>query len=722
MKTLREWTRNKLFQSIARMVLLVLIPAVALGGYTYGQARQAAWRNAEQTVLRQLTNAVQEIDKRLENLINLYAIVASDREFQALEMKTVSTATDTARMRNTVTMLSRVVAANDCVREAFIDNGNGKIVSSSGVFSADYYLTDYRRLEGMTMERWEALRDECRAMTFLPPATLVEKQEQRYTQRGVVPVAKRMHMDTGKALVVCLLDTQVFLDHIRQYMPFEGVLCDITGPQGTIAADPVPDHVAYTAFTYTSPQNGWVYRAYVSHSALSSTSEPLLMQVLLTVLAILALGIVLAVTISRSLYQPLSGIQAMLKAEEQSAAESLAQLEKQVARQMENSSTTHAQLNTLARSYAEEALLSQSLTEKKAAMLQTIMTRHLGFHEGPYRCVAVRFAQTAAGMEELTRNVFARYMPTCSVSYQEQIILLIAETATVHIQAMMDAAAGELFRRLPGAVNGVAVGCEIASCQDLYKSLNASLTVLQHVDAGERQALLFSESFDISNQYVYTHKDELTLIEALQRGEADRLHHQLDRILLMNYENCVSYQQMQQLFEQLRNTAYRYAQQEKRQIPPHIYRRMPSLDVMREEVHGLYGELLAQGAQQAGSVHAALTDAADAYMAEHYSEDVYLDTIAQALNVSAKHLSKVYKQQRNINLTDQLAFIRVERAKELLRDTDRTIADIMSSTGFVSRATFLRSFKKYTDISPSVYRQLHNADAPQEPDEAVEEE
>ncbi len=720
MKALREWIRNKLFQSIARMVLLVLIPAVALGGYTYWQASQTAWRNAEQTVMRQLTYAVRAVDKRLENLISLYAILASDREFQALEMKTVSTAADTARMRNTVTMLNHVIAANDCVREAFIDNGNGKIVSSSGVFSAEYYLTDYRRLEGFTMDRWAELRKECRSLTFLPSATLVEKQEQRYSQRIVVPVAKRLHMNAGKALVVCLLDTQTLLDQVRQYIPFGGVLCTITGPQEVIAADPVSEDRSDAVFTYTSTQNSWVYRVDVPRGELSSVAEPLLLQVLLTVTAILALGMVLAVTISRSLYQPLSGIQTMMKAQEQNAAESLEQLEKQVARQMEHSSIAHAQLNTLARSYAEEAVLSQSLTEKKAALLETIMTRHLGFHEGPYRCVAIRFVRALAGVEELTRSVFAKFMPVCIVSYQEPTLLLIAETATVHTQAIMEGAANELFRRLPEAVSGVAVGCEIVSCQDLYKSLNASLTVLQRVDTAERSLLLFSENFDISNQYVYTHKDELTLIEALQRGEADRLHHQLDRVLLTNYESCVSYQQMQQLFEQLRSTAYRYAQQEKRQIPPHIYRRMPSLDAMRGEVYDLYDELLTQGTRQTGSVHAALTEAADAYMAAHYSEDVYLDTIAQALNVSAKHLSKVYKQQRSINLTDQLAFIRVERAKELLRDTDRTISDIMRCTGFVSRATFLRSFKKYTDISPSVYRQLYNANAPQEPDEAEE--
>ncbi len=718
MKALREWPRNKLFQSIARMVLLVLIPTVALGGYTYWQTSQTAWRNAEQTVMRQLTYAVRAVDKRLENLISLYAILASDREFQTLEMKTVSTAADTARMLNTMTMLNHIISANDCVKEAFIDNGNGKIVSSGGIFSSEYYLMDYRRLEGFTMERWAELRKECRTLTFLPSTTLVEKQEQRYSRRSVVPVAKRLHTTAGTALVVCLLDTQNLLDHVRQYIPFGNALCTITSPQEVIAADPVSQARDDVPFTYISSQNGWVYRVDIPRGELTSMTDPLLLQVLLTVAAILALGMVLAVTISRSLYQPLSGIQTMMKAQEQSAAENLEQLEKQVARQIEHSSSAHAQLNTLAQSYAEEALLSQSLTEKEAALLETIMTRHLGFHEGPYCCVVIRFARTVAGMEELTRNVFAKFVPAFIVSYQEPTLILIVETATVHTRSIMEGAANELFRRLPEAVNGVVVGSEIVSCQELYKSLNASLTALQRMDRVEYNILLFSEDFNISNQYVYTQKDELTLIETLQRGETDRLHRQLDRILLTNYESCVSYQQMQQLFEHLRSTAYRYAQQEKRQIPPHIYRRMPSLDTMREEIHSLYGKLLNHGTRQASSAHVALTEAADAYMAAHYSEDIYMDTIAQALNVSAKHLSKVYKQQRCINLTDQLVFIRVERAKELLRDTDRTITDIMSRTGFVSRATFLRSFKKYTDISPSVYRHLYNADAPHEPDEA----
>ncbi len=716
MKALRSYVKSKLFRSIMRMVLLALIPTVALGGYAYFQAKQSAQWNAEQTVQRQLAYAAQAIDKRLESLVHLYSILENDQELRAIDMDAATGAANSTRMRNANTMLKQVISINDYIIEAFIFNGGSRVVASSGIFPSEYYLEDYRCLQDFSMEQWETLLENCRMLTYFSPATLRIKQELRYSSHQVIPVAQRIYLDNGKALVVCFLSAQNLLEDVKKYIPFDTVRCAITGSDGDIISEQVPQEEAYRCYTYVSAQNGWSYSVYIPLGEISGIAHPMVLQVLFTVLVMLLLGLLLAVTISRSLYQPINGIQSLLESEEQSAAVSLAQLEKQVARQVENSSTAQLQLNSLARSYAEEALLSQSLTEKKVALLQTIMTRHLGFHQGPYQCAAVRFARLSSDAEDIPRSVFSKFLPTCSIAYQEQTVLLVLETDTIHAQAVIEAAAYELFRKLPGEINGVAVGSEIASCQELYKSFNASLTVLQHMDASQRNILLFAENFDISNQYIYSHKDELALIEALQRNEAERLHHLLDRVFLVNYEKCVSYQQMQQLFEQLRNTAYRYAQQDHLVLPPHIYRRMPSLDIMREEVHQLYGSLLTLHGNQPHSAHAALAEAADAYIEGHYGEDIYLDTIAGALHVSAKHLSKVYKQQRNMNLTDQIAFVRVEKAKDMLRNTDMTINDIMSASGFVSRATFLRSFKKFTDISPSVYRQLHNAQASLEGD------
>jgi|GEM_PF-6971813 len=711
MKILRHFWQDKLYQSIIRLILLVLVPAVALGGYTYMQARQSALYNTEQIIERQLTYAVQRIDKQLEELVSLYQILASNQELFAMEMLAQSDAKDVVRMRNVSSLLDTIISTNGSINEAFIYNGHDKVVSSSGIFPADYYLTDYRQVAGYSVETWNTLLEERTNLQFLPTAALLEKQENRYTELQVIPVVKTFTMSNDNGIVVFLLDTALILDEVEKYMPFATIYCAIDGPDGTIAADEAPSEQAYIHFSYASSQNSWLYSVSISQRNILAKSSATLWQVLLTVLAILTLGTILAFKISRNLYRPLHNIQSLLDTEEKNSARNLAQLEAQIEQMAKTSHTDNSQLHILAHNYVEDALLSQSITEKKAMLLQTIMTSHLGFHKGPYQCVAVHFTKPETNVETAVRDVFAKYFPTCSINYNERTILLIIEIDTVHSQAIIAAAASELFHRLPNTITGVAVGCEIMLYQNLYKSFNTSLTVLQHMDQTQRNALLFSDNFDISNQYVFAHKDEWALLEALQRNESVRLHHLLDGILLTNYEKCVSYQQMQQLFEQLRNTAYRYARHRQQSIPPHAYKRIPSLDAMREEVHTLYEALLADRTSQACSTHILLTEDADAYIQQHYTEDIYLDTIADALKVSAKHLSKTYKQQRSINITDHLTYVRVEHAKMLLKESDMTIADIMSNSGFVSRATFLRNFKRYTDISPSVYRQLYHTDA-----------
>ncbi|MEE1198283.1 MAG: helix-turn-helix transcriptional regulator [Acutalibacteraceae bacterium] len=48
--------------------------------------------------------------------------------------------------------------------------------------------------------------------------------------------------------------------------------------------------------------------------------------------------------------------------------------------------------------------------------------------------------------------------------------------------------------------------------------------------------------------------------------------------------------------------------------------------------------------------------------------------------------------------------IRIERAKELLDFTDKSIADIAESSGFQDQNYFARIFKKQVGLSPTQYR------------------
>jgi len=523
-----------------------------------------------------------------------------------------------------------------------------------------------------------------------------------------------------------VVDLNSFLDTLAQYVPYAKAHFAIQTDLGQtlLEGGPGGDIPQALTFEYASAQNRWTYVVSVSRAEVMVTSQQMMAQVLAIVLSVLAVGVVLAVFAGRFMYLPLGNIQAMLweEGETDRRPHSLECLEKQVSTLMRSSSDHQQQLYQLAQAYAQSVFQSQTMTEKKAALLETLMTHSLGFHGGPYQCAALRLAAPDPGLEETARAVFARYFPVYALAYGDDVLLLIFELDDAYGRRRIEGAVADLFRAVPGKIAGVTIGGEISQVKELHRSINASLTVLQQIDASGSEVLLFSEDFDISNQCVFTYKEEMMLVEALQRNEGDDLHRQLDNILLRNYERCVSYAQIQHLFEQLRNTAYRYAQEENVALPPRSLEALGTFDAARAALHALYGQLLEDAEARTRSVHIRLAEQADQYILDHFAQDIYLETIAGALGVSAKHLSRVYKQHRGVNLSDRIATVRIEHAKKLLAGTDLPVSVIMERAGFVSRATFIRSFRKCAAISPSAFRRIHNAACAAEAGEEAAEE
>ncbi|WP_320128895.1 helix-turn-helix domain-containing protein [uncultured Sphaerochaeta sp.] len=94
------------------------------------------------------------------------------------------------------------------------------------------------------------------------------------------------------------------------------------------------------------------------------------------------------------------------------------------------------------------------------------------------------------------------------------------------------------------------------------------------------------------------------------------------------------------------------------------------------------------------------------YICQHYAEPLSLVSIADALNLTPKYISRLFKEETQENLSDYLARLRMEKAKEYLSDYTLKIGEIASLVGIDSRATFLRLFHKYEGVSPKEYRQL----------------
>ena len=92
-----------------------------------------------------------------------------------------------------------------------------------------------------------------------------------------------------------------------------------------------------------------------------------------------------------------------------------------------------------------------------------------------------------------------------------------------------------------------------------------------------------------------------------------------------------------------------------------------------------------------------------AYLEEHYNEDLNLQLLADVLGVSAGYLSKSFKAQTGSSFTEYLTDVRIDAAKQMIRETEQSISDISYAVGFSDPGYFSKCFRKRENLSPSEF-------------------
>jgi AraC-like DNA-binding protein len=82
-------------------------------------------------------------------------------------------------------------------------------------------------------------------------------------------------------------------------------------------------------------------------------------------------------------------------------------------------------------------------------------------------------------------------------------------------------------------------------------------------------------------------------------------------------------------------------------------------------------------------------------------------TWANQLNVSVAYLSRLLREQTGKPASVHLRDKRLAHAKQLLMDTENTIIDIATASGFNDGNYFSRIFKKNEGISPTEWREAY---------------
>lgn len=92
------------------------------------------------------------------------------------------------------------------------------------------------------------------------------------------------------------------------------------------------------------------------------------------------------------------------------------------------------------------------------------------------------------------------------------------------------------------------------------------------------------------------------------------------------------------------------------------------------------------------------------YISHNYNENLSVERLASQVYLSAGYLSAVFKEETGMNLNRFIREVRMNKAKEMLTDTNMKITQIAKAVGFSNTSYFCRSFREFFGNSPESCR------------------
>lgn len=222
----------------------------------------------------------------------------------------------------------------------------------------------------------------------------------------------------------------------------------------------------------------------------------------------------------------------------------------------------------------------------------------------------------------------------------------------------------------------------------------------------EDNAVFSGKSFPASELYF--------LEQYLVQGNINGIHKLLselfsEKMLL----NCgVSYIRI--LWVRILNLLLKYYEPEIRQYIGvedllHNFRVLDEL-CLPEKTHRYISEIVTDCISKRGMQDASSKDKillAAQYIKKHYNENLAINSLAELYNMSPNYFSSVFKKELNQSAVNYITEVRMEKAREYLKDTDLSVIEIAERVGYEDSQYFFRVFKRTAGVTPLQFRQQH---------------
>ncbi|WP_186578147.1 response regulator transcription factor [Aquibacillus kalidii] len=96
------------------------------------------------------------------------------------------------------------------------------------------------------------------------------------------------------------------------------------------------------------------------------------------------------------------------------------------------------------------------------------------------------------------------------------------------------------------------------------------------------------------------------------------------------------------------------------------------------------------------------------YIDNHLHSEISQKEVADYVHLNPSYFSVLFKEEVKVTFSEYITRRRIQRAKELLIATKLPIVDIAEESGYKTAKYFIKIFKEYEGMTPSVYRKNNN--------------
>jgi AraC-like DNA-binding protein len=691
---------------------------------------------------------------------SLYDIFYSDQKLNTDESYKINNMVNTlSKFRTTKALIDSVYV---------VHKGSNKVLDTSGTYNLNDFFTRPFNYGKYDSSFWLNLKVPNNFFTVLEPSVVWDKTLDTPTSRKVIPfVTSNVNSYKSKNLFVINLSNQAIADILGKYKFIPNSNISIINSQGTIFAssnDNISEditankdfllkasnstdsffeykidgekYLVITTSSNTNRFNDFIYTVFVPYNDFYKKSESIKTLTYFIIFLGLFLSTVLAYFMSKRIYSPINNlVETLSKNSSDSAFTGKSEMEylsNQINKILTNEDALKKGLS-IAMPLASERYLVKILTDSDTLAEEDVQNfiynNHINFKHNAFCVGLVDLGFTdkyynSFNKEELdsVRKAISKMLndmalgdyPTYVIKMNRNLLCVLInlpdsdnlDSITENIRNVLS-----LFNNDKDLLTlKSGIGRIYPEFMGMNKSYNEALRALASLSPlSSDKVKVFSEG-STSISYHYSINDENKLYNYLVGGYKDEALTFLNLLIEKNYHSSPSEESIKKFYLEVYNTALRATNEKKQSVEKLMdigYINLPnditllSNDKVNTYIMDLVNKILSISKPSGKIDLVQITN----YIKEHFTEDIYLERLAEEFNVSDKYLSRLFKDSLGTGFHEYLASLRVSKAKELLLETNHPVTKIGEMVGFTTHSTFFRIFKKFEGINPTQYRE-----------------